>query len=57
MGHLAELTGHTLINESFDGIPVTGQGQFIGNSYHVANVGSLMMAVIVMACPRAAAGV
>ena len=51
LGQVAELMGHTLTNESFKGISRTAQLKLIGNSIHVATIGSLLMAVIAMACP------
>ena len=52
LGQLAELMGHKLINESFRGIGCTAQLKLIGNSIHVACMGSMLMAVIAMACPE-----
>ena len=52
LGQLAELMGHKLINEPFRGIGCTAQLKLIGNSIHVACMGSMLMAVIAMACPE-----
>ena len=51
-GQLAELMGHKLINESFRGIGCTAQRKLLGNSIHVASMGSILMAVIAIACPE-----
>ena len=52
LGQLAELMGHKLINESFMGIGRTAQMKLLGNSIHVACMGSMLMAVIAIACPE-----
>ena len=52
LGQLAELMGHKLINESFMGIRRTAQLKLLGNSIHVASMGSMLMAVIALACPE-----
>ena len=52
LGQLAELMGHKLINESFMGIPRSAQLKLLGNSIHVASMGSMLMAVIAIACPE-----
>ena len=52
IGQLAELMGHKLINESFKGIPRTAQLKLLGNSIHVATMGSMLMAAIAVACPE-----
>ena len=52
LGQLAELMGHKLINVSFMGIGRTAQMKLLGNSIHVACMGSMLMAVIAIACPE-----
>ena len=48
-----ELMGHRLsqADTSFNGISDTAQRKLIGNSIHVAVIGSLMIASVAMACP------
>ena len=49
----AELMGHQMEDggPNFEGIPKSVQQRLIGNSIHVAVIGSLLIAVIAMACP------
>ena len=52
LGQLAELMGHKMICENFTGIVPTAQLKLLGNSIHVACMGSMLMAVIAIACPE-----
>ena len=52
LGQMAELMGHRLINESFMGIRCTAQRKLLGNSIHIASMGSVLTAVLAIACPE-----
>ena len=52
MGQLAELMGHKLIYEKFDGILRSAQRKLLGNSIHVACMGSMLLAVLAIALPE-----
>ena len=52
LGQLAELMGHKLVNETFDGICRSAQLKLLGNSIHVACMGSMLLAVLAITCPE-----